>query len=96
MDIKFEKVEEGVGDGVDGAVYAALDSILQLQRLVGFRAGGEGNVLEVVGGVLDVFAGLTVSIVNRDSHIQDRSNGGHKEADTYIDRFRQVTGILAP
>jgi hypothetical protein len=60
VDIELEEVEEGVVDGVDGAIEVGFYPVAELEGLSGFFAGGEGDVLEVVLGVLDVFASFSV------------------------------------
>jgi hypothetical protein len=60
VDVKLEEVEEGVVDGVDGAVELGFYPVVELEGEAGFFAGGEGDVFEVVVGVLDVFACFTV------------------------------------
>lgn len=60
VDVELEEVEEGVVDGVDGAVEVAFYAVAQLEGLAGFFTGGEGDVLEVVLGVLDVFTCFSV------------------------------------
>ena len=95
MDVEFEEMEEWVGDGVYGAVHLALNPIPQFERGVGFGTGWEGYVLEVMLGVLDVFAsfsGANYEHAVRNLAIERFVEGGS----TYIERFKQVTGILAP
>lgn len=60
MDVELEEMEERVVDGVDGAVELGLDAVTEFEGLPGLFAGGEGNVLEVVLGVLDVFSGFSI------------------------------------
>lgn len=61
VDVELEEVEEGVVDHGHGAVQLFLDAVVELERLVGLFAGGEGDPLDlVVFGVLDVFACFSV------------------------------------
>ena len=54
MDVEFEEVEEFVGYEVDGAVYFFFDAEVEFERAAGFVAYGEGNVLELAGGIGDL------------------------------------------
>lgn len=56
VDVELEQVEEGVADRGDGAVQLRLDAVVELERLARLVADGEGAPLDLVGGVLDVFA----------------------------------------
>lgn len=56
MDVEFEEVEEWIRHGIYGAIYVALNPILQFKRLIGFGAGWERYVLEVMCRVLDMLA----------------------------------------
>lgn len=60
MDVELEEVEEGVVDGIDGAVEVSFYPVAELEGLSGFFASGEGDVSEVLLGVLDVFACFSV------------------------------------
>jgi len=60
VDVELEEVVEGVVNGVDGAVEVGFYAIAELEGLPGFLTGGERDVLEVVLGVLDVFACFAV------------------------------------
>jgi hypothetical protein len=59
VDVKFEQVEELVGDKVDGAVYVFFEAEVEFEGAPGFVAGGEGYVLEMACCVGDVFASLS-------------------------------------
>jgi hypothetical protein len=61
VDVELEEVEEWVVDGVDGAVEVGLDAVVEFEGLAGLFAGGEGDVLEIVLGILDVFARFSIS-----------------------------------
>jgi hypothetical protein len=54
VDVEFEEVEEFVGYEVDGTVYVALDAEVKFEGAPSLVAGGEGDVLELVGGVGDL------------------------------------------
>ena len=58
VDVELEQGEEGVVDHGDGAVQLGLDGVVELERLAGLVALGEGPPLDLVLGVLDVLAGL--------------------------------------
>lgn len=90
MDVEFEEVEEGIVDEVDGAVYVLFDAEEEFEWAAGFVAGGEGDVGELAGGVLDVFACVAVvfvSYVFRDLFVVSLA---------YTLRLKQLTGILCP
>jgi hypothetical protein len=54
VNVEFEEMEEFVGHEVDGAVYIALDAEVEFEGAASLVAGGEGDVLELVGGVGDL------------------------------------------
>lgn len=56
VDEELEEVEERVGYHRDGAVDFAFVAVLELEGLVGFFAGGEGDPFDFVVGVFNVFA----------------------------------------
>lgn len=59
MDVELEQVEERVGDERDGAVDLALGAVVELERLAGFFADGEGYPFELVLFVLEMLASFT-------------------------------------
>lgn len=59
MNIELEEVEKGVGDEVDCAIYLALRTVIEFERLVGFAADGEGDPVEVSAGVFDMLSRFT-------------------------------------
>jgi hypothetical protein len=63
VDVEFEEVEEGVCYEGNGAVEFVFYAVADFERLAGLVAGWEGNVLEFVGGVLDVFARFTEGVL---------------------------------
>jgi hypothetical protein len=56
VDVELEEVEEGVGDGGDGAVLFGFDAVVELKRLGCLVADWEGDPLDLVRCVLDVLA----------------------------------------
>ena len=64
MDVGLEQVEERIVDEGDGAVEFALDTVLELKRLARLVADGEGNPLQLVLVVFDMFARLTVRLLD--------------------------------
>lgn len=58
MDIEFEKVEERVGDGGDGAVNVGLNAVLEVEGETCLFACRERDIFELVA-FLDVFTCLT-------------------------------------
>jgi hypothetical protein len=58
VDVEFEEVEEGVGDGGDGAVNVGLNAVLEVERETSLFASCKRNVFELVA-FLDVFTCLT-------------------------------------
>jgi hypothetical protein len=61
VDVELEEVVERVIDGVDGAVELGLDAVAEFEGQPGLFARGEGDVLEVMLGVLNVFACFSIS-----------------------------------
>jgi hypothetical protein len=61
VDVELEEVEERVVDGVDSAVELSLNAVAEFKGQPGLFAGGEGDVLEVMLGVLNVFACFSIS-----------------------------------
>ncbi len=59
VDVELEEVEEGVVDEGDGAVELGLDAVVELEGPAGLVADGEGNPLDLVASVLDVFTRLS-------------------------------------
>lgn len=51
MDVELEQMEEGIGNKVDGTVYVVFVAEEEFEGTLSFGAGGEGDVLEVAGGV---------------------------------------------
>ncbi len=76
VDVELEEVEEGVGDDGDGAVLLAFDAVVELKRLVGFLADGEGDPLDFVRFVFDVFAGFSAGGGELCQWLGMRSMGG--------------------
>ena len=56
VDVKLEKVEEGVADHGDGAVLLSLDSVVELKRRARLVADGEGDPFDLVRGIFNMFA----------------------------------------
>lgn len=70
VDVELEEVEERVADEGDGAVDLALGAVVELKRAAGFVADGEGDPLDLVLFVFDVFAsfstrGISVSSLSQ-------------------------------
>lgn len=47
VDVEFEKVVEGIGHG-DGAVLIHIVAVAEFEGRFGFRAGREGDILQLV------------------------------------------------
>ena len=62
VDVEFEEVEERVVDEVDGAVDFLLDAEEEFEGPARFVAGWEGDVGELAGCIVDVFAGVAVGL----------------------------------
>jgi hypothetical protein len=58
-------VEEGIVDHGDGAVDLALDAVVELECLARLVAGGEGNPLNLVAGILDMLAGFSAIVQDK-------------------------------
>jgi len=56
VDVKLEQVEEGVADHGNGTVLFVFDAILELEGLACLVASREGDPLDLVRCVLNVFA----------------------------------------
>lgn len=56
-------MEEGVVDDGDGAVELGLDAVVKLEGPAGLVTYGEGDPLDLVAGVLDVLARLSVAVI---------------------------------
>lgn len=100
VDIEFEEVEEGIVDKRDGAVDLALDAVAELERPVGFVADGEGNPVDLVLGVFEVFASFSagegvVSMLRRGPR-GGFSRGFLAMTATYELRLMHSTGMRAP
>jgi len=64
MHVELEKVEEWVVDHGDRAVELGLDAVVELERLAGFVAYGEGNPLDLVSSILYMLARFSASRVS--------------------------------
>jgi hypothetical protein len=60
VDVELKQVEEGVGDRGDGAILLGFDAVVEFEWFGGFVANGEGDPLDFVVCVFDVFACLAV------------------------------------
>ncbi len=56
VDVEFEEVEERIADHGDGAVLLAFDAVVKFERVFRLVADREGDPLDLVRRVLDVFA----------------------------------------
>ena len=60
MDVEFEEVEEGIADEGDGAIELCLNAVAELERRIGLLTGREGDPVEFVFVVFDVFSRLAM------------------------------------
>lgn len=65
VDEELEEVKEWIGDHGDGAIDFAFVSVLKLEGLVGFFAGGEGDPFDFVIGVFNMFACFAEEVLAR-------------------------------
>jgi hypothetical protein len=100
VDVELEQVEEGIADKVDGAVDLALGAVVELEGFAGLVADGEGDPVELVVCLFNVFAGVTgdclsVSLdVDRLERKRERERG--MEGRAYELRFMHSTWMGAP
>lgn len=59
MDVKLEQVEEWIVYHRYGAIQLALDAVAELERFPGFVAYRKWNPLDLIFGILDMFARLS-------------------------------------
>lgn len=74
VDVELEEVEEGVADEGDGAVDFALGAVVEFKRAAGFVAEREGDPLDFVLFVFDVFTSFTIP----DQYLQNIQNVGER------------------
>jgi hypothetical protein len=59
MDVEFEEMEKRIRYGRNGTVDVGFNTIMKFEWEAGFIACHERDVLKVVLGILNMFAGLT-------------------------------------
>lgn len=91
VDVEFQQVEERVVDEVDCAVDLLLYAKEELQRAAGFIASRERDVRKLACSVGDMFASVTDIRVN--TIVQQFFQAIPQ---TYMVRFKQLTGIFSP
>ncbi|KAG4217119.1 hypothetical protein PC116_g34400 [Phytophthora cactorum] len=62
MDIELQQMEKRVVYHGDGAVHFAFDAVTEFERFASLIADWEGDPLDLVLGILNMFAGLPEDI----------------------------------
>lgn len=62
VDVEFQQMEKRVVYHRDSTVHLVFDAVTELERLAGLVAGWKRDPLDLVLGILDMFAGLSEDV----------------------------------